>query len=306
MLAGINKIIIFTALIGILFHHGAGADTETSRLVESHYRFYYQKSDSILVDQLITRIAPSLAELEDFFQEKPHSEVKIILAKSKQEYYNKARVRIPEWSQAIAFTGEGKILLNLSSAEAIQESPAILVHELFHIFLRLYYPRARVPVWINEGLAQHFEKERLGFDEKRQLATALSTGKLIDLMTLDTVLKFGPARARIAYIEALSAVEFFIKQHGLNAMQGILEQLNRGVSQDDAFLNTVGYDFIDFEIRWNEYLSEHYKWLVVLNFDNLLWVSIGFLFIIALILKYIRTRRTIKNWDDEEPYLHEM
>jgi hypothetical protein len=298
--ANLYKIFILPAFVAVLLNSSVCAAGQDSRLVEERFRFYYDERDSILINQLISRVRPSLNELEQFFQKRPSSEIRIIIAKSEEEYFRQARVPIPEWSQAIAFTADGKIIMNLSSAEAIQSSPAILVHELWHIFLRMHYPDARVPVWLNEGLAQYFEREQLGFENKRKLATALSTGRLIDLMSLDTVFTFGPVRARLAYIEALSAVMYLIRQHGLESVRTLLGELNKGSDLDTAFLNTVGYDFIDFEIRWNQFLSDEYKWLVVLNFDNLLWGSIGLLFVLALVVKIWRSRRTMKQWDDED------
>lgn len=295
-----HKIIIFIILQSVLLHtYGKAADQE-SRIVQEYYRFRYDEGDRNLVDQLIDKVKPSLESMEVFFGRKPEKGITIILAKSVKRYRALAEVEIPEWSQAIAFTRQGRIVLNLSTAEAIQASPQILVHELLHIFLAAYYPEATIPVWLNEGLAQYFSTDKLTFEDKRLLATALSTGKLIDLSALDSVLTFGPAKAWLGYIEALSAVEYFIAAHGRDAIRIVLENLNDSAGIDEAFLKATGFDFIDFEIGWNAYLGDNYKWLVFLNFDNLLWVTIGLLFILALVAKRLHVRRTLRDWESDE------
>jgi len=230
-----------------------------SKIYNNHYRFTYQESDSILVRKLVEKSRPGIQLMEDFFKYKPESGIDIIVTKSAEEYHRIAEVNIPEWSQAIAFTRQGKIILNLSSAETVRSSPQILVHELSHIFLAVLYRDASIPVWMNEGLAQYFAREEIGFDEMRTLANALSSAKLMDLAALDTVLVFGPAKARLAYVEALSAIKYFISRHGSDALKTVLDELNNDKTPDEAFLQVTGADLIDFEIEWNKYLSDQYR-----------------------------------------------
>jgi hypothetical protein len=291
---------IFPALILLCFPSHIIAKDYEAITFNDYYRFYYKNSDSVLVQKLISKVKPGLRLMDTFFQYSPESGIDIIISKSKDEYQQLAQVPIPEWSQAIAFTRQGKIILNLSSAEAIRSSPQILIHELTHIFLASVFPEAIIPVWINEGLAQYFAEEDLSFEDMRMLANALSSSKLLDFNALDTVLSFTPAKARLAYIESLSAVKFFISQYGLGALREVIEDLNQSQSLDQAFLNTTGFDVLDFEIKWMQYLSSEYKWLIVLNFDNLLWVTIGMLFLLALVIKRIRAKKTIKNWIEED------
>ncbi|HGY55408.1 MAG TPA: hypothetical protein ENK44_06900 [Caldithrix abyssi] len=350
------------ACLIIISVHTVGAETLNYR----NYQFIHQNKDSLLVRHLLGKIEPSLIKIEDFFGYAPVSLVTIYLTRSEADYRKLTRNGIPEWSQAVAFGKEKIIVLKLISADDVLKGPEVLLHELVHIYFAERFPPGRVPNWLNEGLAQYLSGKRLTLQDKVFLAQSMSAKKLIGLDGLDTLLTFSRPRARLAYIEALSAVEYFIQDFGVNIrslsstkgtstgfdrlslrslssacpdssgskgsgsgfdklsqrslssacpdlsgskgtvnpgyqrLKELVKTLRTERSLNKAFLMVTGSDYIDFEVGWYAWLDEKFHWLLILNIDNLLWIGMGVLALLAIVFVRWRNRRKIKQWEAED------
>lgn len=292
----IIKFALFLCLSGLLVTGFAAEST----MRKDNYLFIFNERDSILAEKLYTSIEKPLHYIEQFFDRKAKSTITIYLTKSETEYQRYARRKVPEWSQAVAFPSERLIVIKLAGAEEINTAPEILLHELVHIFIAGRIPENRMPTWLNEGLAQYLSGKKLTITEKVGLANALASNKIFELSALDTLLRFNPPEAQLAYSQALTAVEFFIKKHGEAKLNRLVNNLAVHRSINDAFLATVGYDFIDFKIFWYEDLNDRYRWLILLNLDNLIWILISVLAISAIIAIRLRNRKKLKTWDETE------
>jgi len=153
---------------------------------------------------------------------------------------------------------------------------------------------------LNEGLAQYFSEKEISLNDKVSLANALAAKKIMQLDALDSLFLFYPQKARLAYIQSLSAVHFFLQEHDLGKLQQLIRNLGKHRSVNDAFKATLGYDFIDFELYWYEDLNAKYRWLIWMNFDNLLWIMIVLLAILAIIAVRYRNRKKMTKWGEEE------
>ncbi len=276
------------------------ASEKEKLLFRQHYTVIFNASDRILVNKLLDKIGPSISQMESFFGESPGGMVTIIITRSKQEYRSYLVGKVPEWSQAVAFIGERLIVVRLERAEAISRLPRIMAHELSHILIAEMAPAERIPVWLNEGIAEYLSGDALSLQDKITIANAMQTGSIPPLETLDSLLAFQNQRAQLAYAQARTAVDYFIEQHGVAKLQQLLHNIGYYPSVNDAFEQTVGYDFIDFEIKWYQDLHDRYRWLVFLNLENILWMSITFLFVMALIVIRRRNKRRIRHWEEEE------
>jgi hypothetical protein len=195
------------------------------------------------------------------------------------------------------------IILKIASAEDIKRSPEILMHEIVHIFFEDRALNRRIPVWIHEGIAQYLSGRELSIDDRIHLANALTVNNIISLTAMDTLFNFNQIKARLAYIEALTAIQFIVKNHGADALKILVGNLNENISIDEAFEKSIGYDFIDFEIYWYEELRSQNQWLIILNFENILWISIVLLAIFVIIIIKIRNYKLAKSWDDDSKLL---
>jgi len=278
------------------------AGASSKRIIKSdNYHFFFEQDDSVFVATLVSRIESSLTDIEDFFSYRPQSVITIILTRSRAEYESYARRGLPEWSQAVAFTREKLIILKIETAEELKRSPEILLHELVHIFVADRFPGVRLPVWLNEGLAQYLSGYKFSLDDRIAIANALSVKKIMPLSEIDSLLDFSPMKARLAYLQSLAAVQFFVNEYGIHALQQLILKLAEHRSLDEAFSAAVGHDFIDFEIFWYEDLRSTNRWLILLNIENIIWVVMGVLAVTAIILVRLRNKRVIRSWEDEIP-----
>jgi len=265
-----------------------------------NYQFIYNRGDSLFVTGLLKKIQPGLAKIEHFFGYEPVSVTTIYITRSERQYNKFSRNGLPEWSQAVAFGREKIVVLKIIGADDIKKAPEILLHELVHIYFAERFPPRRIPNWLNEGLAQYLSGKRLSLQDKVFLAESMSAKKLIGLNGLDTLLTFSRPRARLAYIEALSAVDYFIRIHSYDTLRELVKSLRTQRSLNKAFISATGSDYIDFEAGWYAWLDENFRWLLVLNIDNLLWMTMGLLALLAIAVIRWRNRRKLAQWQDEE------
>ncbi len=296
----ITKRFIFTLFVVTLFGSVKSELSNQQQRVYGNYVFSYEAGDSLLLQRLISRVEPGLKELSVFFGEHSGGVITIYLTKSDRSYKDQAWHKIPEWSQAVAFTRERFIVMRLANAQEIKTAPQTLLHELVHMHIAQRMPTDRMPLWLNEGLAQYLSFKALTLDDKVLLANKLALKQILELSALDSMQNFSATKARLAYVQALSAVYYFEKKYKYNTLSLLVVNLARYHSINDAFRATIGIDFIDFERQWYEYLKKNYRWLVVLNIDNLLWVIMGLLAILAIYTVRRQNQKKISDWSDLE------
>jgi len=299
-LSKLFKILIFATFIVTLFGSLKNSQAERIAYVYQNYRFVCDPADTLLTKKLVEKTKPALQILENFYGRGPRTIVTIQLTSSESSYHKYARNGVPEWSQAVAFPGQRLIVLRLASAEEVQQAVQTLTHELSHLFCAEIVPANRFPTWLNEGLAQFLSGKRLSLNDKMLLANALTLKRVKRLQALEGLHDFSPVKARLAYIQSLYAVDYFVRMHGRATLSKLVQNLGRFRSANRAWMQTVGYDALDFEIYWYEDLSRSYRWLVWLNLDNLIWLSMGLLALLAIWLVRRRNRLKLQRWEEEE------
>ncbi len=301
-LAKFGKIFIFATFLWSLTWGASLKKMERDPLL-----YYFDRQDSLLVERLHAKIKKPLQPLKRFFEESFDTPISVMVVKSDGQFHRFLRDQVPEWSQAVAFPQERMIVLKLSDAEQIKKSPQILLHELVHVLLYDLLRGRAVPLWLNEGLAEFFSEGTLSFDKKIVLAEAIVSKKLIDFKAIDTLLNMNAQQARLSYIQSQSAVSYLMEQYGQNRIRILLKNVLSLHSFERAFKQTYGFDFLDFEIRWNEYVSKKYRWLILWKFEEWIFSGIGLLFLIAVLAVYLRNRKKRKQLEEEdEEYSDQM
>jgi hypothetical protein len=174
-----------------------------------------------------------------------------------------------------------------------------LSHEIAHFYIGEIVKDNALPVWLNEGTAMYLSGKSVSWQESINIGNALSVGNLTDLTAIDTVLKFANAQAELAYIESFLAVQFIVGNHGEKAIADIIRDFSYTNNIDQVMHKHLGYDFIDFELDWYDYLKRHYRWMAFLQFENLFWILLVIIVILAFIMKKIRNRRIYREWEQE-------
>jgi hypothetical protein len=129
-----------------------------------------------------------------------------------------------------------------------------LVHEYTHAALATLAPVGVWPAWLNEGLAEVFEREALGqtqpsAGELAELQAASASGSWLPLATLS-----GPSfagldepRARLAYLESYACVEQMLHRFGRERVKRLVEELAKTRILERALQRALRIDLVELE-----------------------------------------------------------
>jgi hypothetical protein len=128
-----------------------------------------------------------------------------------------------------------------------------MIHEMTHLFFdeAVGSPRAKVPAWVNEGLAMYFERGTGGRDST--VANASRSGSLIRLGNMGAV-PGRPSDVRLFYAQSWSLITYMVDSFGSERMTSMLTALNSGRSIQDAIQTAYGITSIQLEAGWRSQL----------------------------------------------------
>ena len=129
-----------------------------------------------------------------------------------------------------------------------------LTHELAHLMLdeAVDSPRARVPAWLNEGLAMYFERGRAATSS--ELRTALRRGRLQPVSRMNAV-PGRPSDVRLFYDQSAAIVRYMLDAYGDAPMKALLSRLNAGDSIREALRDAYGMSPETLDSRWRARLT---------------------------------------------------
>ena len=147
------------------------------------------------------------------------------------------------------------VIPNLGGRERFKET---MVHEGAHAFLHFYRQPGRVPTWVHEGVAQHFQfkefpKSSMLRAVKRTLSRDAKSGRCLKLKDLANSRR--PAAGdHEGYSYAYSYVSYMIHKKP-RAFAGFIRGLKSGLGAEEALENAYGWDFEAMQKRWRKAVS---------------------------------------------------
>ncbi len=135
------------------------------------------------------------------------------------------------------------VLLGLSEDGIVHEATHLMVNEAVDS------PLARVPDWLNEGLATYFESS--GQRGEPALARAVRDGDLLSLPAMNSV-PGRPEDVRVFYAQSRSVVSYLIDTYGPQRMTSLIRTLNGGSRIGAAVNEVYGVSLGELEDRWRE------------------------------------------------------
>ncbi len=124
-----------------------------------------------------------------------------------------------------------------------------MIHEMTHLLIdeALSSPWARIPSWLNEGLAMYFESGPRGRDST--VASASRRDGLISLRTMERI-PGRPSDVRLFYAQSWSLVNHIMTTHGEQRMAELLAALANGDSIRMAAIDVYGTTLEGLEEEW--------------------------------------------------------
>jgi hypothetical protein len=131
----------------------------------------------------------------------------------------------------------------------------VIPHELVHLVFdtAVDNPYHFPPRWLNEGLAVYLSQ---GYEisDRASVEQAARDGTLIPLEGLTGQFPTTRDRFFLAYAESVAAVDFFVRQHGEEALISLVRSYATGLTDDEAFGQAIGMDVAAFDAAWRQEL----------------------------------------------------
>lgn len=190
--------------------------------------------------------------------------------------------------------------ISVDVSGVFEPADTVMAHEITHavIFRILGRQAVRLPLWANEGLAQH---ESLDSTQQARTAVidAAAGDSLVPLSNLSN--SFPEGRTDLAYAESFLAVRYLVDTYGKSTPRKILAELAKGGSFDDALRKTTGLAATDFETRWYKTTTAKF-WTV--RFSRIAG-AVGSALMACLVVIAFAVRRkqkieAAKQWDREQ------
>ncbi len=259
-----------------------------------------ESGDSSIVNFLANVIREEQQTFDAFFNYQIMTSVTVRLAESEAAYFNLAATHIPDWSGAVAFPERRLILLKPGSYFDPDDYRETLLHELAHIYIADKFESQYIPLWMIEGGVMHLSKPALVWDEMIVLGNAFASDRVIGLEAIDELLRFGPGKARLAYLESFSAVRYLVENYGSGKFLGIMQDCSTENSIDHCFEKQLDISLYEFEDEWYHVTKEQFRWIIFLQVENLIWFLLVFIAISVFVILRMRNRKILRKWQETD------
>lgn len=129
----------------------------------------------------------------------------------------------------------------------------VVPHELTHVVFDdvTKNPYHFPPHWLNEGIAVYNSQ---GYDssDRSLVASAAANGTLMPLAAIRGQFPTEQDRFYLAYAEAVSTVDYFMRKYGKANLDKLLTAFGTGASDDEAFSAAIGMDTASFDAAWQK------------------------------------------------------
>jgi len=270
--------------------------------------YYYEGTDGEkVVEQLDLKLKAKLPYIESKLGVKFKGKAGIHLTQTREDFYRVTRGRAPRWSGGLAYPDKRKVVVKspLFFGQGVSLE-ALTTHEITHLVLHEAANGNYLPRWLEEGLCMILAGESRSGSLAR-LGRAAAANRLMGLPRVDDVLRFSAPQADLAYSESRSAAVYLIDRFGWLAVRELLKFVRTDKDFDEAFSMATGVEYENWQVQWIEYALNRYKWVFLLDIDNLVWFAIVSLAIVVMIIAYVRQRRQMKQLlaEEDEEYLPE-
>jgi len=172
------------------------------------------------------------------------------------------RTGAPSWSTGYA-DRDSYLFQSRAIVTYLQEAgwiEGLLPHEISHLILHDFIPTENLPVWIDEGIAQLFEKDKHVMAD-RIMRSLVRRGQSIPLRVLnrwDIRQETDAVKVEVFYAQSLSLVRFLREEFGYENFCRFCRSLRDGKSLEEALQSAYpvkirGLD--DLQAQWRSFIN---------------------------------------------------
>jgi len=266
--AGQAKFGIIAALsaLCIIFAGFSAEAADFEKLEKGHFVIYHQNRD--LANDLIWKAEYYYKKIlghfgvAEFRPWEGKDKCQIYLYSNKADYLKATGA--PDWSVGLAQMSPFRFSAYENSEKL---ATTTFPHELTHMIFHLFMDKKRMPLWLEEGMAQ-FEEEDQGsaYLRKQSIKWYIKEKKYIKLDILFAIPMIPPDMPKEAidlfYIESASVVDHLVTDNLRTSFGKFLTCLKNGESTEQALKNSYQWKYkngvSDLETRWLEFIKRKY------------------------------------------------
>ncbi|HEY3314708.1 MAG TPA: peptidase MA family metallohydrolase [Bacillota bacterium] len=223
-------------------------------LESDHFVLRYELADQDVAPMVLKTAESFYAPVTRDLAYTPPGKVTLILYPTRDDLKNSFGWPSLDDAMGVYWTGVIRVLspkawtgtTNPNQMERSFRKNGPIAHELTHYVLD-YKTSGNYPRWFTEGLAQYEEHRLTGFiwiEPESSLDQSLYT--LNDLQNRFDSLD----NQALAYRESFTMISFIAEKYGPEALQGLITDLSKGASLDQALKSHSGLAGTDFEKAW--------------------------------------------------------
>ncbi len=281
---------------------GWAQGNELLRFHYQNYLFQFSPRHERIAWEILQAVKKNDPRLQQFYGIVLTNPVRIRLVDSEETFSKELGTVLPGWVAAVYQPHRNRILIKPNGeGKSLSDLKKDVLHELSHAYFQEKFKGRKMPLWFNEGLAEYLAGKRINLRDGLVLSNALFAKKIVPLAKIDSLLTFSYAKARLGYLESLSAI-LFLENTFIKAKTNWSWFLNRitRVGFAPALRELTGLDTIDFEVKWYRWLHKRYRWLVILNLENLIWLLMIIILVGSLYAIRYRNRKVLAQWELQE------
>ncbi len=296
-----RRFLIATILITLCASTAArgGEEVESTRVPGAPFVIVFPRHLQRMADRVSRIVGRSYPEIAGEIGLEGIDTVTIFIAGDKETYRRYHEGLVPEWGVAYSRWNGREIGID-AGAVLSQPRPleVVLRHELSHILLSERVGGVPCPRWFVEGLAMHQSSEWT-FEDQWGLVRSVGGKNLPGLEELTGPFPRNAEDARLAYRVSYYAFEELMGE-GLEELVTLTAFIRDLGSFDQSFTLTFGESPGEYGDRLHILMVKRYGTAARLIRSMPYWGVLSMLFIIAYIVKRIRTWRRLKEWEIAE------
>ena len=275
------------------------ADTFPTAFGECTLEIYSGRVDDI--PEFVQLIQSETKNLTREFGKVPLRPFSVYITSNIKDFNEKSKGPVPEWGIAVAKKRPDRIIMKAPGIANISftRMKEVVIHELNHIYIFRIPSYNTMPSWFKEGMAMRSSNE-FSLLHKIEISRSIWKKQTIPLQHLRNISTYSRDKVKLAYGESAAAVEALEFYYGEDILINIMSHLHEGYDFDVALEIATGVEFIDFQIKFEQYLESNYNWLFLLSASKYIYVILPLILVLGFIYHRYRNKNILAKWEVEE------
>ena len=283
----------------LLFFCPIIADTFSTAFGECTLEIYDGQVDDI--SEFVQLIQDETINLTQEFGQVPSIPFSIYITSNMKDFNKKTKGPVPEWGIAVAKMNPDRIIMKAPGIANISftRMKEVMIHELNHIYMFRIPGYSTLPSWFKEGMAMQNSNE-FSLLYKIEISRYIWKKQTIPLLRLRNISQYSIDKVKLAYGESAAAIEALKSFYGDDILTKIITNLYQTQDFIEALELAIGEEFIDFQIKFEQYMESNFKWIFLLRASKYIYVMLPFVLVLGYIYRYYRSKQILSKWEVEE------